>query len=471
MTKFTEAEMEFLRYQLWLSSHERWRDYCGNWHDGPCPNSRAGNVAILRPEPDGEVSYLVAAMHYKHGVKPYPVAQWRSDRPMQVFARDIDFSGIGGWIVRWGAAMKRDHSGMYMGYSSRWDQRKDDDEYEWKNWAQVLMLWAPVLNHEALAQTRYKYCGWRNNCRVHFPQFIRLYQQEPKVELLAKAGMWQLCSPGKVKTLAKDKRVLRFVMQNPRSCEVDWTSVRWAAKNGKTLRDAENRKRELDEINHYWHWCRAWYWHKDMAELFDKREARAYCMKHGVDPGQYLEYLSLMRRHRPQLDLRARTNLYPTNFKKANAIVKRMETIAQKKAEAERRAQEAERRRKYEAELAMRDENIRKFVDELKAKISKVKTGDYKILWLTKQDEFVKEGQDMGNCIGGGDYSLGMSRRDCVCLVLASEGERVDVEIGKDWKVRQCYTRYNARPSDAAAKIAARIAAALKRHYAASKAA
>ena len=465
MTKFTKAEMEYLRYQMWLALHEQWRSWDGKVQDSMNPGNGVMRVGVLRPLKNGEVAYLVAAWHHRYGIKPYPVAYWRSDRPTVVSARDIDFSGMAGWIVRWGAAMKRTHYGYYMGVSGPWEGRKEDDVYDWKNWAQNLMLWSPVLNAEVLAGTRYKYCGWQNNCRVHFPQFIRLYQQEPKVELLAKAGMWQLCSPGKVKTLAKDKRVMRFVSQNPYACEVSWPCVRWAATHGKTLSDAQNRKREQDALREYWSWSYRWSVHKELAKLFDKKEARAYCQKNGIDPGMYLEYLSLMQRYRPQLDLRARTNLYPTNFKKANAVVKRMETIDHKRQEEERRRAEQKRMEM----LKHRDENIQVFIKELKAKLAKVNTGDYKILWLTKQDEFAREGKQMGNCIGGGSYSERMSLRQCVCLVLASKNERVDVEIADGWTVRQCYTKQNARPSDAAAKIAARIAAALKKHYAAKK--
>ena len=483
MIKFTKAEMEYLRYQMWLALHEQWRSWDGKVQDSMNPGNGVMRVGVLRPLKNGEVAYLVAAWHHRYGIKPYPVAYWRSDRPTEVRARDIDFSGMAGWIVRWGAAMKRTHYGYYMGASGPWEGRKEDDVYDWKNWAQNLMLWAPVLNAEVLAGTRYKYCGWQNNCRIHFPQFIRLYQQEPKVELLAKAGMWQLCSPGKVKTLAKDKRVLRFVSQNPYACEVSWPCVRWAATHGKTLQDAMNRKRQQDELNNYWSWCYGWSYASEIKKLFDKKIARDYCEKNGIDPGKYLEYLRLTHRFRPQLDLRARTNLYPTDFKKSMAVVKRMETIQRKKEEAERRRREAEWRREHAAEIRARreedakrrkeeaefikhrDEHIKKFVAELRRALAKADTGDYKILWLEKQADFRKEGNRMGNCIGGGNYSFRMGKRQCVCLVLASKGERVDVEIGSDWKVRQCYTNQNARPSDVAAKIAARIAAALKKHY------
>ncbi len=485
MIKFTKAEMEYLRYQRWLATHQPWRTWDGRLvSDQPHPGCSVMRVAILRPYKNGEVAYLEAAWHNKHGIKPYPVAYWRSDRPTEVRARDIDFSGMAGWTVRWGAAMKRTHYSYYMGASDPWEWRKEDDVYDWKNWAQNLMLWSPVLNSEVLASTRYKYCGWQNNGRVHFPQFIRLYQQEPKVELLAKAGMWQLCSPGKVKTLAKDKRVMRFISQNPNACEVAWPFVRWAATHGKTLGDAIQREREKQDLNNYWSWCR-YYWTRspEIKKVFDKKIARVYCEKNGIDPGRYVEYLRLTHWLRPQLDLHARTNLYPTDFKKAHAIVKRMETIQHKKEEAERRRREEEWRRQHAAEIRARreaeakrrkeeaefirhrDEHIKKFVAELKRALAKADTGDYKILWLEKQADFRKEGNRMGNCIGGGNYSFRMGKRQCVCLVLASKGERVDVEIGNDWRVRQCYTNKNARPSDAAAKIADSIAAALKKHY------
>lgn len=72
----------------------------------------------------------------------------------------------------------------------------------------------------------------------------------------------------------------------------------------------------------------------------------------------------------------------------------------------------------------------------------------------------------MNNCIGMGSYSMSMSKRDCVCLVLASKGERVDIEIDSGWNVRQCHTNDNFTASKEAWSVAKRIAAKLKKAYA-----
>lgn len=79
------------------------------------------------------------------------------------------------------------------------------------------------------------------------------------------------------------------------------------------------------------------------------------------------------------------------------------------------------------------------------------------------QDELVREGREMGNCIGSGTYSAEMAAGRCVCIVIAGPGKvRADVQIAQG-RVRQCYGPRNSPPHEVAREIATRAARALRR--------
>ena len=419
--------------------------------------------------------FLVVRKHRKDGLLLLLVATRRpQEREAKVIAswvagsdvyktREVDYKLMGGWCVDWGikkndAALARGekpyyYNGGWMCWHA-WCSSDPDDTYkaDFSKW-QGPWWYDGMVGAENVATSRFKYCGWSEGCGIRLVDAVQSWIRNPKTELLARLGphaFYTLGTKGKMRDMAKNGQLRRFVMTHlgdSRVMSLPWSEIKWLASSCKhTVEEAERRVEFNKSVRGFWEYCR-------LPKAISGKDAMKYCKSHSVDKSAYLEALRIAVRE--GLDLRARCNAFPTDFPKYFAERKEFE---RKEAEAERKRMEEERRQ--------RDGKIKKFIAELKAALAKVNTGDYKILWLEKQADFKDEGDRMHNCIGGGNYSLAMSKRECVCLVLASKGERADVEIGNDWRVVQCHSKHNSTASKAANKIAARIAAALKRHYA-----
>lgn len=427
---------------------------------------------VLHKTRDGGVQMLlVATRRRKDGAKV--VAQWRPGDKV-FFFRDTTFMGpIAGWPVQWDIA-KHDEmfrqtgrrpytcSGYYQ--HTMWCSDEPDCVQPWNPMKDVgPWSYVAVVNPEVLADTKYKYCGWTQGCNVSLEAALAAYHENPKAEAIVRSGYFhKLCGKGKMRDMERNHQLRRFVMDAMKNHSqvmmLPWCDIKWlAASSKRTVEQAIARRMRRDDVASYWYG-----YGKRLPSCIKREEAMKYCEERRIDRGRYAEAQHLAREE--GLDLRARCNAFPTAF---DVYYHERKLEEAKRAEAQRREDEIRRRK----ELAERDQRIVKFIDELKEKLKRVKTGNYQILWLESQNEFQKEGERMKNCIGGGNYSLAMSRRQCVCLVLSGPNERVDVEIGADWKVRQRYTTNNQRPTDEAIKLAERIAAALKKHYAVSKAA
>lgn len=442
----------------------------------PKTSKQTHRFVVLRKTKDGNVDMLlVATRRPKDGAKV--VAQWRpgDDR---FFFRDMTYKGpLAGWPVQWDIDK---HDAYYRKTGNRpytcsgyyqhplWCSDEPDNAYLWNPMkGHGPFKYEAVVNPEVLAETRYKYCGWTPDCHIALEHVLATCHENPKAEALVKSGpecFYKLCGKGKMRDLERNGQLRRFVLDairnESRIMDLPWCDIKWlAASSKRTLEQAEARWVRREHVARYWYG-----YGKRLASCIDRDEAMKYCEGKQVDRGRYSEAQHLAMEE--GLDLHARCNAFPTEF---DVYYYERKTEEAKRAAAKRR--EDERRRKKL--LAERDGKIAKFIEDLRAKLDKLDTGEYKILWLTKQDEFQKEGDLMGNCIGSGHYSMRMSLRSCVCLVLASKGERVDVEIDSQskggWTVHQCYAKKNSRASDAARKIAEKIAAALKKHYAAKK--
>ena len=83
-----------------------------------------------------------------------------------------DWLGIGGWVVNWDIDWEYDKWWMLNNYSSGW-------------------FYGPILNGDDILKD-YPYCQWdeivAKETPMNFFEYISIYRQHPKVELLAKAG-------------------------------------------------------------------------------------------------------------------------------------------------------------------------------------------------------------------------------------------------------------------------------------------
>jgi len=370
--------------------------------------------------------------------------------------RDLGYCGYSGYTVDWNVAawdaeFARTGERPYRyggGYFTRfcWLSSDTDGFVEWDGVKTCLAWTAGVANPELLSETPYRYCGWKPGCGYNLLEVLHDYAADKSVEYLVKLGVFrETRSASKRRAIRENPALRRIVAKNPALVrECDWRDLVWLSESGRrTPEQAVARTRERERRADFFHSTRF-----QFPKCIDRAEAFAYCNARDIDAGHYTEAMSLAVQQ--GYDPHSRSVAFPSDW----------ERFFRERTEA--------RDRQVLAANKDRDAEIAKFVREIIRVLESAKTDTegYTVYWMTRQLDFRDEGERMHNCIGGGRYSMDMAKRNCVCFVLASEDERVDVAIGSDWKVRECYAKFNKAPRPEAAKVAARIARALERGFA-----
>ena len=395
---------------------------------------------------------------------------------------DMGYHYLGGWIVYWNRsdydnkAWKATILPERVGVWSKAD-------YRWRG--ALTFPWHETVNPEDLKGTRYEWCQYRDGLGVGLCDWLALYRREPKVETLAKAGLYDLISPAATKAL-QDKRVFQWFKERMAKLAKKRFSTRdalWAARHGKELKDAarhfelvETLRREIASV---------WYGYKHIKVLFNYERIDKLIRKLKVKPEEYGRYIYECKR--AGLDLRNEGTLYPPTKGGRKAFIDRVEALEaenekREKAERRRREREDRERARIEKENEKRwiAETMKERGPELEAfqkslDRTKTLTGcGYRIVLAKSQDELLKEGKRMGNCVGCGTYGRGIVAGDRLIVVISAKGKmkgengktverRFDVEIDrKHWKVRQCYAPHNQAAPDEVRELAQRIADSLK---------
>ena len=166
--------------------------------------------------------------------------------------------------------------------------------------------------------------------------------------------------------------------------------------------------------------------------------------------------------------------LYPPTKGGHDAFVARTEALER---EGDRRERNARRRaaRLHAKTERERNERLAKLAAErapeiaaFQESIDRTKTLSgcgYKLVLAKSQDELIKEGKRMGNCVGCGTYGEGLVVGNTLILTMqgADAKERYCVEIDRTkWTVRQCYGRHNSAAPDKVRDLAIRVAESLE---------
>ena len=203
------------------------------------------------PARGGEVNVLHVAVRLDGRFVPCVkvVARWNIAKGT-VEARDLEYHGIAGWIVVWA---ERD-----------WRRRKFCDiivdktapvarpgvvvDPKWVNYGKwkynsgLAFPFHETVNLSALVGTKYQYCQYESGrCKTGLVDWLMLYRREPKVELLAKAGLYRLINPLGLDAL-RDKCVFAWVRDHAKEVEDCYSPTReivYAARHGTTLADAD----------------------------------------------------------------------------------------------------------------------------------------------------------------------------------------------------------------------------------------
>lgn len=445
--------------------------------------------------PDVTVVHVAVRLNgaYRQVVKE--VGRWHI-KTGKLELRDIDYHGIAGWVVDWqpedwAGGGKRKGKTPDCGGKKRSEtgpliaKPVDAGWYSGGKWqfnAGLSFPWHETVNPDALKGTRYEYCQYADDtpCKAGLVDWLMMYRAEPKIELLAKMGLYNLICPSGIKAL-KDKRVRDWIIAHREEVtdNPDAQDLIYAARHNVTVKYATKRKILVYDIK-----FRMRYWNERVRVRLDYDRLLKTLPKWHVRVEEYLRYLEYAIKC--GLDLRNEGTAYPPTKGGRSVFMERLEALearAAKKSRAEIRAR-LEARRKAEAERKAREEAEKKWIaktmktriKELEAFQKSLKRTDilkgtgYTLVVAKSQKELLAEGKKMGNCVGCGIYGRAIVEGNSLIVMLKDRsGSYCDIEIDRrTWLVRQCYLKHNklapGEIQQMAKKLAAWFKAEHKRH-------
>lgn len=444
---------------------------------------------------DRDVTIVHVAVRLDGAYRPVvkDVARWDL-RTGRCEMRDMDYRPIAGWVVLWA---RRDYENRkaepFADMTPRAAEPVDrswSDGGAWKFGHGNTFPWHETVNLDALKGTRYEYSQFREDGRtVGLVDWLMLYRQEPKVELLAKAKLFKLISPAGLAAL-KGRDVFDFVRKHMDEIASDRTlrtrEIIYAATHGTTLADAQGRFAFMERAKVRLEGCRVRTWCRApngsrYKFRVDYDRLRRTLPKWHVSVEEYARYLEYA--YDNGLDLRNEGTVFPPTRGGRKAFMARLEALeaaAAKRKRAEERARRAAARKaiaERAAALKAEEEYLASIMKDRIAEIEAfqksvlravvLKGSGYTLILAKTQKELLAEGRRMGNCVGCGTYWRGIVRGDTLIVMLGLGGKSYcDIEIERDhWTVRQCYLKGNQMAPEELHALARKIAACLKAAY------
>lgn len=376
--------------------------------------------------------------------------------------RDMGYHGLGGWIVYWDRAdwnNKAIRAWMCPPGSGVCEHER------YRRRGALTFPWHETVNPDALKGTRYEFCQWPG--KYGLVDWLMLYRSEPKIELLAKLGLFGLCTPVSAKALHTPS-VRKYLQDNLATLQknhraYDAREFVWAARRNLPIGEAVKHYNLVKSVMNL---------RGDLRGIrLDYERLRKMLPKWKADVNEYLRYLDFARR--TGRDMKCEGVLYPpvgsgeTSFharlEHIEAEYDRQERSRRRRERREQRELEERRRRELADLMAERIPEIAAFQQSLDRNRVFDLGSKVKVVLARSQDELRTEGRAMHNCVGMGHYGEGIIRGDSLILMFRCERKPVcDVEIDRrNWSVRQCYFAHNKPATqdyhDAARKIASHL--------------
>lgn len=422
------------------------------------------HVAVRLNAAGGQVAKLVAVL------RP-------AEKTVQL--RDMNFGMIAGWHVEW-------RSKDWRGKST--EPMLADGYLENAWWGMPLKFgraetfaWHETVNLEALAESRYRYCQYNAEKCGGLVDWLMMFAQDSKVELLAKLDLHSLVTPAGLNSL-KDKRVLDFVRTHVAECrDAMPRSVTYAARHGVSVLTAddhfENVQKSAEALRGARSSWRRMHGRKATFRIDADRVERALGKWHvsWTEYGNYIEDAI-----EAGMDPRNEGTLYPPTSGGRKAFMGRAERVEAARAEVERQRELARRRAEREERKRERDEqkwliataSIRRrelVAFQASAQRSAILRGTgYTLVVAKSQQELLAQGKRFHNCVGNGIYGRAVAVGDALIVIVNGKGGKpaACIEIRRDgWKVRQCYAPGNEVPPAGMRTLARRLAALFKKEH------
>lgn len=422
-----------------------------------------GRARASGQRPDVTVVHVAVRLNGAYQPVVKDVGRWHI-KTGHLELRDIDFHGLGGWIVEWekedwaGKRPKR-RAGDFAGTicDARWW-----DGGKWKFNQGLTFPWHETVNPDALKGTKYEWCQYSDSTpnRAGLVDWLMMYNQEPKIELLAKAGMYALICPAGIKAL-KDRRVRDWCMEHreeiarAKGHRSEVVDILYAARHGVTINAARHRRIFVEEARRF---IGGGPWRIDYDRL------RKTLRKWHVGLAEYSRYLEYA--HDAELDLRNEGTLYPPTRGGRKAFMERLERLEADAARL-RRNKRAVERRQLAKMMKLRADEIAAFQESVeRSKV--IKSCGYALVLAKTQEELLAEGRKMHNCVGCGTYGQGIVIGDRLIVMLKKPNGHgyesfCDIEIDRTtWLVKQCYLKHNKPAPKEIHELAKQIATCLK---------
>ena len=409
----------------------------------------------------------------------YPETGWQE-------YRDLKYCGIAGWTVRWRSSetrsrRKRGKEPFRIGNPVDSERYNMDFKHGRPGFNRT---YDETVNPQTLEGTRYQYCQYADDapCHTGLMEWLSLYRAEPKVELLAKAGLHQFINPAGLKAL-KCKRIFQWAKDNVKMLgkyEL-WpiTHIVWAARHNTTPEAARahfDRVHNLSYMldNTRWHLKCPWNDRTAVKLKLDYERLAGLLKKWHVDAYEYGRYIE--HAFDARLDLKNDGTLYPPTRGGRKTFMARLEELEKECARLERIREAAEKKRRKAKEKAekewiaktmkVRFKEIEAFQKSLK-RTETLRGCGYTLVLAKTQKELRAEGRRMGNCVGNGIYGRGIIEGDRLIVMLGLKGKSYcDIEISRrTWGVRQCYLKGNTAAPREVWELASEIAAFLKKEH------
>lgn len=391
--------------------------------------------------------------------------------------RDIDYRMVAGWVVSW---TRSDYAGSQTGPASSAIVGTYIDErwYKSARWTfggAMTFPWHDTINPSALIGTKYEYCQYKPGT-AGLVDWLMLYKQEPKVELLARAGLRCMVTPSGLKAM-RDPACVEWVRRHAaelRGKKVPVRDVLYAYRHRVTIAAAARRYRLVREASRE---IRVFLPRRSLGRL-DYDRIIASVGKWGVSFREYAVYLQ--NALHAEFDMKNDGTLYPPVTGGRAAFMARNERYEAISARIERERVKAERAADRAAARAARkkvlaeEQWIREIMSTRFAELdafqrsfmrsTRLRGSGYTLVVAKTQKELRAEGRRMSNCVGDGTYGRAILRGDTLIVMLQRGGKSYcDIEVDRrSWRVRQCYIAHN-QPAPAEVEALARQIASVAR--------
>ena len=339
------------------------------------------------------------------------------------FLKDIVFFNTCGYKVGWFAEGCTQYERWYE--NNDWDW--NDDKY--------FNIGCPVINYDyILKKEQFKYCAINIARPYQTMKYLRLYQQYPEIEMLAKFGLRELTTSKTILNLLhKDKSFRKWLIKNRDNIINKWlykSTIIKAYKNNKDLTEIQ-KKEEMKKCFYRQDGFR------QISHIMQKNQYEKfmyYIKNNNINLSSYCDYVTACEYL--NLDLSIEKNRQPKDFKRWHDI--RIDQYHTKQALD---------KKQEKAKLYSSFKNIAfKYVS-----LEREKEEDFIVIIAKSPKDLIREGNILDHCVGSMNYEQKFIKEESLIFFVRNKNNATKPFVTLEYslskhKVLQCYGYKDSRP-------------------------